>query len=60
MLKYSGFAASEVIYNEDGSVGGVLTGDMGVVKTANLKTATCQVWNYALNTQCLQKAVAVT
>ncbi|MCS5557977.1 MAG: NAD(P)/FAD-dependent oxidoreductase, partial [Oceanospirillaceae bacterium] len=27
---FPGFAASEVIYNEDGSVGGVLTGDMGV------------------------------
>lgn len=27
---YPGFAASEVLYNEDGSVGGVITGDMGV------------------------------
>ena len=27
---FPGFAASDVIYNEDGSVGGVLTGDMGV------------------------------
>ena len=27
---YPGFAASEVLYNEDGSVRGVLTGDMGV------------------------------
>ena len=27
---FPGFAASEVIYNDDGSVGGVLTGDMGV------------------------------
>lgn len=27
---FPGFAASEVIYNNDGSVGGVLTGDMGV------------------------------
>ena len=27
---FPGFAAAEVIYNEDGSVGGVITGDMGV------------------------------
>lgn len=27
---YPGFAASEVLYNEDGSVGGVITGDMGI------------------------------
>ncbi len=27
---FPGFAASEVLYNEDGSVGGVITGDMGV------------------------------
>lgn len=27
---FPGFAAAEVIYNNDGSVGGVLTGDMGV------------------------------
>ena len=27
---FPGFAAAEVIYNDDGSVGGVLTGDMGI------------------------------
>lgn len=27
---YPGFAAAEVLYNEDGSVGGVITGDMGI------------------------------
>jgi electron-transferring-flavoprotein dehydrogenase len=27
---FPGFAASEVLYNEDGSVGGVITGDMGL------------------------------
>ena len=30
---YPGFAAAEVLYNEDGSVKGVATGDMGVTKT---------------------------
>ncbi|WP_354667866.1 electron transfer flavoprotein-ubiquinone oxidoreductase [Aliiglaciecola lipolytica] len=27
---FPGFAASEIIYNEDGSVGGIITGDMGI------------------------------
>ncbi len=27
---FPGFAAAQVIYNEDGSVGGVITGDMGI------------------------------
>ena len=27
---YPGFAAAEVLYNEDGSVGGIITGDMGI------------------------------
>ena len=27
---FPGFAASEVLYNEDGSVGGIITGDMGL------------------------------
>ncbi|MBC3764347.1 electron transfer flavoprotein-ubiquinone oxidoreductase [Neptunicella marina] len=27
---FPGFAAAEVLYNEDGSVGGIITGDMGV------------------------------
>ena len=29
---YPGFAASEVLYNEDGSVGGVATNDVGIAK----------------------------
>ena len=29
---YPGFAAAEVLYNEDGSVKGVATGDMGIGK----------------------------
>jgi electron-transferring-flavoprotein dehydrogenase len=27
---FPGFAASDILYNEDGSVGGVITGDMGI------------------------------
>lgn len=34
---YPGFAASEVLYNEDGSVRGILTGDMGVDEEGNPK-----------------------
>jgi len=34
---YPGFAASEVLYNEDGSVRGILTGDMGVDEAGNHK-----------------------
>ncbi|MGB5092091.1 MAG: electron transfer flavoprotein-ubiquinone oxidoreductase [Parvibaculum sp.] len=34
---YPGFAAAEVLYNEDGSVRGVATGDMGVAKDGHHK-----------------------
>ncbi len=34
---YPGFAAAEVLYNEDGSVKGVATGDMGIGKDGNKK-----------------------
>lgn len=34
---FPGFAASEIIYNADGSVGGVLTGDMGLAKDGSEK-----------------------
>lgn len=34
---FSGFAAASILYNEDGSVGGVFTGDMGVDRQGNNK-----------------------
>lgn len=34
---YPGFAASEILYNEDGSVKGVATGDMGVAEDGSHK-----------------------
>ncbi|MFT4938598.1 MAG: electron-transferring-flavoprotein dehydrogenase [Paraglaciecola sp.] len=34
---FPGFAASEVLYNEDGSVGGVITGDMGISESGEQK-----------------------
>ena len=42
---YPGFAAAEVLYNEDGSVKGVATGDMGWPRTARTRTATRPAWN---------------
>ncbi len=34
---FPGFAAQEVIYNEDGSVGGIITGDMGLDRDGSEK-----------------------
>lgn len=34
---YPGFAAAEVLYNDDGSVGGIITGDMGVSANGEAK-----------------------
>jgi electron-transferring-flavoprotein dehydrogenase len=34
---FPGFAAHEVLYNEDGSVGGIITGDMGLDKNGQPK-----------------------
>jgi electron-transferring-flavoprotein dehydrogenase len=34
---FPGFAASEVLYNEDGSVGGIITGDMGISESGEHK-----------------------
>ena len=42
---YPGFAASEVIYNEDGSVGGVATNDVGIAKvtlSSHFLITTCE------------------
>ncbi len=36
---YPGFAASEVLYNDDGSVKGIVTGDMGVAADGSHKDA---------------------
>ncbi|MBI1262627.1 MAG: NAD(P)-binding protein [Rhizobiales bacterium] len=39
---YPGFAAAEILYNEDGSVRGVATGDMGVAKDGSHKPGFAQ------------------
>ena len=42
-----GFSAAQVIYNDDGSVGGVITGDMGVGRDGQQKVGLSLVWNCA-------------
>jgi electron-transferring-flavoprotein dehydrogenase len=32
-----GIAGDKILFNEDGSVGGVITGDMGIAKDGTLK-----------------------
>jgi electron-transferring-flavoprotein dehydrogenase len=39
---YPGFAASEILYNEDGSVKGIATGDMGVAEDGSHKPSYTQ------------------
>lgn len=39
---YTGFAAKEILFSQDGSVGGVITGDMGLDKERQPKSTFCQ------------------
>ena len=57
---YPGFAAAEVLFNADGSVKGVATGDMGISAEGEQKDSTCPVWSYMPSTRSSRKAVAVT
>jgi electron-transferring-flavoprotein dehydrogenase len=42
---FPGFPAAEVLFNEDGSVKGVATGDMGVARDAHIARTTSPGWN---------------
>jgi len=55
---YPGFAAAELLFDENGAVRGVATGDMGVSKPARKKTAGCRAWNYMRNTHFWPKVCA--
>ena len=55
---FPGFSAHSLII-EDETVKGIITGDMGLIKTATKKMVTCLVWSLELNTQYLLKAAAV-
>ena len=57
---FPGFPASEILYNEDGSVKGVATQDMGIDKKGNQKDSFEPVLNYSAKSQYLLKGVEVT
>ena len=52
---FPGFPASEVLYNEDGSVKGVATLDMGLDKEGNKKMDTKKEWSFMQKLQFFQK-----
>jgi electron-transferring-flavoprotein dehydrogenase len=56
---YPGFAASDVLFHDDGRVKGITTGDMGVSETESRKVLTWQGWSYMQNTPFLLKGVEV-
>jgi len=60
VMLFPGFAASEILFNEDGSVRGIATGDMGVGKEGNKKPALHPVMSSPLSTRYLLKAAVVT
>ena len=53
---YPGFAAAEVLFDENGAVAGIATGDMGVARTASPRIRPRAAWNCAPNTRCSAKA----
>ena len=56
---YPGFAAAEVLFDDNGAVAGVATGDMGVGKNGEPKDNHSRAaWNCAPNTRCSRKARA--
>ena len=57
VMMFPSFAASDVLYHEDGSVRGVVTGDMGLNAQGEPKTALSLATNCLPNTPSLLKAV---
>ena len=55
---YPGFAAAEVLFDANGAVAGVATGDMGIARTATTRTRSRAAWSCAPNTRCSPKARA--
>ncbi len=53
---YPGFAASEVLYNENGAVRGVATGDMGVKKMERRVKILRKEWSFWGNMCCFLRA----
>jgi electron-transferring-flavoprotein dehydrogenase len=54
---YPGFAAAEVLYNDDGAVVGVATGDMGVGRMVSRPSSLRRAWNCAPATPFSPKVV---
>jgi electron-transferring-flavoprotein dehydrogenase len=57
---FPGFPAAEILYNEDGSVKGVATGNMGVDREGNPTDAFQLGWSCTRNTPSSPKARAAT
>ncbi len=57
---FPGFAASEVLYHEDGTVKGIQTGDMGIGKDGEPTQTLLQVMSFTLNIPSLLKVAVVT
>jgi flavin-dependent dehydrogenase len=57
---FPGFAAAEVLYNDDGSVKGVATGNMGVKRDGEAGRTSSSAWNCTASTRCSPKARAAT
>jgi electron-transferring-flavoprotein dehydrogenase len=52
---YPGFAAAEILFNEDGSVKGVATGDLGVGKDGKPRRTSSRAWSSMPSTRCSPK-----
>jgi len=57
---FSGFAGAEVLYDGQGAVRGVATGDMGVNRKAKRPRRTSLGWNWSRSTRSSPKAAAAT
>ena len=55
---FPGFAAAEVLFDDDGAVNGVATGDMGIGKNGAHKDRTRRAWSCTRSTRCSPKAAA--
>ncbi len=54
---YPGFAAQEALFDENGVVRGIITGDLGVDREGNPKEGVyTPAWNCAASTRCSPKA----
>ncbi len=49
---FPGFTAAEVLYNDDGSVRGVATGNMGISKDGEPTETSSWAWNCWASTPC--------